>query len=132
MHPLRDAETVETELMLADLESVERQLTNAVKRARGGDKEAKDRISVLEPAADVLREGKPARQASIPEDRKRLFRQLQLLTAKPVLYVANVEESEAATGNALSEGVVSHSHHPCSSCGKACGRTGNLFAATPA
>ena len=103
--PLRDAETVETELMLADLESVERQLANNTKRARGGEKEAKDRIAVLEPAAAVLRDGLPARQAEIPDDRRRLFRQLQLLTAKPVLYVANVEEGDAASGNALSEAV---------------------------
>ena len=103
--PLRDAETVETELMLADLESVERQLANNVKRARGGDKEAKERIAVLEPAATVLREGLPARRAEIPPDRRRLFRQLQLLTAKPVLYVANVEEGDAATGNDLSAAV---------------------------
>ena len=103
--PLRDAETVETELMLADLESVERQLDSNLKRARGGNKEAKDRLAVLEPAAVVLREGLPARRAEIPKDLKRTYRRLQLLTAKPVLYVANVEEAHAASGNALSEAV---------------------------
>jgi len=104
--PLRDAETVETELMLADLESVERQLASSVKRARGGDKEAKDRIAVLEPAEAVLREGLPARRAAIPPDSRGRFAQLQLLTAKPMLYVANVDESEAAEGNALSAAVI--------------------------
>ena len=103
--PLRDAEVVETELMLADLESVERQIDAATKRAKGGDKDAKARIQVLEPAAAVLRNGQPARKAVITPDQRPLFRQLQLLTAKPVLYVANVEETVAAEGNALSEQV---------------------------
>ena len=103
--PLRDAETVETELMLADLESVERQLASNQKRARGGDKEAKARIAVLEPAAEVLGQGLPARRAEIAPEHRRNFRQLQLLTAKPVLYVANVEEHDAAAGNALSQAV---------------------------
>ncbi len=99
--PLRDAETVETELMLADLESVEKQLATWTKRARGGEKEAKDRLAVLESAAAVLGEGKPARKAEISKELRPVFRQLQLLTAKPVLYVANVEEENAVNGNAL-------------------------------
>jgi hypothetical protein len=103
--PIRDAETVETELLLADLESCERQRDAAAKRAKGGDKEAKDRLAVLEPAIAVLSEGQPARKVSVPPELRRTFRQLQLLTAKPVLYVANVEEAAAAAGNAQAERV---------------------------
>ncbi len=103
--PLRDAETVETELMLADLESVERQMEGAVKRARGGDKEAKAGLKVLEPVAEALRAGRPARGVRLAPELKPLFRRLNLLTAKPVLYAANVEESAAAAGNAYSEQV---------------------------
>ena len=100
--PVRDAEIVETELMLADLESVEKQIESAAKRAKGNDKEAKDRLAVLEPTAVALCAGRPARTAEIPDMLRPVFRQLQLLTAKPVLYVANVEEAAAATGNAFS------------------------------
>lgn len=103
--PLRDAETVETELLLADLESVEKQLDAAIKRARGPDKEAKLRVQALEPLAAALRDGKPARSVELSEDLRPIVRQLGLLSAKPVLYVANVSEGEAATGNALSEQV---------------------------
>ena len=100
--PVRDAEIVETELMLSDLESLERRADAAAKKARGGDKEAKAQVAVMEPALEVLRAGKPARTAAIPPDRQRDFQTLQLLTGKPVLYVANVDEASAATGNALS------------------------------
>ncbi len=103
--PVRDAETVETELMLADLESVERQLDSSAKRAKGGDKEAKDRLAVLGPVAEALRDGRPARSVEVSKELQPVFRQLQLLTAKPVLYVANVEEEAAATGNDYSAGV---------------------------
>jgi GTP-binding protein YchF len=104
--PLRDAETVETELMLADLDSLERRVDQAAKRAKGGDKEARAQLDLMEPALAALRDGKPARTAAIPADRLPQFRQLQLLTAKPVLYACNVEESAAATGNALSTRVL--------------------------
>ena len=100
--PIRDAETVNTELMLADLESVERRLDAAVKKARGGDKEAKALVDILERVAEKLRAGEPARRAAISEEQKPLFRQLQLMTAKPELYACNVEEAVAATGNAWS------------------------------
>jgi len=103
--PVRDAETVETELLIADLESVEKQTQAATKRARGGDKESKQRLAVLEPVAEALQEGRPARSVDIPEDLMGVFRQLQLLTAKPILYAANVGEEDAATGNAYSEAV---------------------------
>jgi GTP-binding protein YchF len=98
--PLRDAEIIDTELMLADLESLERRLNGLVKRARGGDKEARDMLVVAERAAAVLREGRPARVVPLAEEEKRAFAGLQLLTAKPVLYVCNVEEGDAAAGNA--------------------------------
>ncbi len=100
--PVRDAETVETELMIADLDSLERRIYAAAKRAKGGDKEAKAQLAAMEPAAAVLRDGTPAREADIPAERRKEFQQLQLLTAKPIMYIANVDESSAATGNALS------------------------------
>ncbi len=104
--PLRDAETVETELMLADLDSVERQLESAVKRARGGEEAAKVRLAVLEPVAALLREGRPARGLRIAKELEPIFAQLHLLTVKPVLDVANVDEDAlAAGGNAYSERV---------------------------
>ena len=101
--PLTDAETVETELLLADLESLEKRVPAAQKKATGGDKEAKAMASVLGQTLELLRDGKPARLTE-PKDEEeaRLFRQAQLLTAKPVLYVCNVEEDAAAEGNAHS------------------------------
>jgi GTP-binding protein YchF len=103
--PLRDAEVVATELLLADLDSVERQMDGAVKRARIGDSEAKKRLAVLEPVAQALAAGHGARSVRVAPDEKARFKQLNLLTAKPVLYVANVEEAAAATGNGYSEQV---------------------------
>lgn len=97
--PVRDAEIVETELLLADLDSMERRLDTTEKRAKGGDKEARTQLAVLEPVVAVLREGQPARTAEISDDQMVAFRQLQLITAKPVLYICNVDEESAATGN---------------------------------
>ncbi len=101
--PISDAETVETELMLSDLESLEKRVPAAQKKAAQGDKEAKIIASVLGQALELLREGKPAR-LTVPKDDEeaRVFKQAQLLTAKPVLYVCNVEEECAAEGNAFS------------------------------
>ena len=101
--PISDAETVETELMLTDLESLEKRVPAAQKKAAQGDKESKLIASVLGQALELLREGKPAR-LTVPkdEDEARVFQQAQLLTAKPVLYVCNVEEASAAAGNAFS------------------------------
>jgi len=101
--PISDAETVETELMLSDLESLEKRVPAAQKKAAQGDKEAKITASVLGQALDLLREGKPAR-LTVPKDDEeaRVFSQAQLITAKPVLYVCNVEEESAATGNDFS------------------------------
>jgi len=104
--PIADAEVVETELMLADLDSLEKRVENAKRRATSGDKEAKTLVSVLGQALDLLREGKPARLTEPNgDDEERLFAQAQLLTAKPVLYVCNVAEEDAANGNAMSEAV---------------------------
>ncbi|MFY9287370.1 MAG: redox-regulated ATPase YchF [Alphaproteobacteria bacterium] len=105
--PVRDAEIVETELMLADLESLEKRLAAAQKKAKGGDKEAAEQIEVMEMAIKVLQDGKPARilWANMPAEKQKAFRMLQLVTSKPVLYVANVSEADAAKGNALSEKV---------------------------
>ena len=101
--PIADAETVETELMLADLESLEKRVPAFAKKAQQGDKEAKTAASVLGQALDLLREGKPARLTKPKdEDEARIFAQAQLLTAKPVLYVCNVDEVAAAEGNEFS------------------------------
>jgi GTP-binding protein YchF len=100
--PVADAETIETELMLADLESIERRLANLARKIKGGDKDAGDQVRLLKLAQVVLEEGKPARSVEIAEDDKRNWRLLQLLTSKPVLFVCNVEESSAAAGNSLS------------------------------
>jgi len=101
--PISDAETVETELMLSDLESLEKRVPAAQKKAAQGDKESKVVASVLGQALDLLREGKPARLTQPKdEDEARVFAQAQLLTSKPVLYVCNVEEESAAEGNAFS------------------------------
>ena len=104
--PIADAETVETELLLADLESLEKRVPNLVKRGQQGDKESKIAASVLNQSLELLREGKPARLTQ-PKDEEeaRVFEQAQLLTAKPVLYVCNVNEEDAANGNAHSERV---------------------------
>ncbi|MGN7998781.1 redox-regulated ATPase YchF [Sphingomonas sp. 22176] len=101
--PIADAETVETELMLSDLESLEKRVPNLAKKAAQGDKEAKAAASVLGQALDLLRDGKPARLTQPKdEDEARHLRLAQLLTAKPVLYVCNVNEEDAANGNELS------------------------------
>ena len=97
--PIADAETIETELMLADLDSLERRVPILEKKIRGQDKEAKKTLALLERALVLLREGKPARLAAIEEDERAEFRTLGLLTAKPVLYVCNVDQASAATGN---------------------------------
>ncbi|MBB4154602.1 hypothetical protein GGQ80_002518 [Sphingomonas jinjuensis] len=101
--PIADAETVETELMLSDLESLEKRVPNLIKKGQQGDKEAKIGAAVLGQALEHLRAGKPARVTE-PKDaeEQRVFDQAQLLTAKPVLYVCNVDEGDAANGNALS------------------------------
>jgi GTP-binding protein YchF len=103
--PLADAEVVETELMLADMESLEKRSVATEKKAKAGDKEAKALFAVMEKALVPLRDGKPARMASITPEERSIFVGLQLLTSKPVVYVCNVEESSAANGNAYSKKV---------------------------
>ncbi|VWX51505.1 redox-regulated ATPase YchF [Novosphingobium sp. 9U] len=101
--PIADAETVETELLLSDLESLEKRVPAAQKKAAQGDKESKIIAAVLGQALELLRQGKPARLTKpADEEEARVFRQAQLITAKPVLYVCNVEEEAAAEGNAFS------------------------------
>ena len=98
--PVADAETVETELMLADLESLEKRVPALVKKAAQGDKQAKIEASVLGAALELLRDGKPARMTEARDDEEaRALQQAQLLTTKPVLYVCNVDEANAADGN---------------------------------
>ncbi len=99
--PIRDADIVETELMLADLESLERRIVTAQKRARGGDKEAIASMALMEPIVAALQAGKPARTA-VASGQMEAAKRLQLLTTKPVLYVCNVEEGAAAEGNPFS------------------------------
>ncbi|HJU32504.1 MAG TPA: redox-regulated ATPase YchF [Hyphomicrobiaceae bacterium] len=103
--PLSDAETVETELMLADLDSLERRREPLAKKAQVGEKEAKAQLALIDKALELLREGKPARFARLTPEEEPGYRALQLLTAKPVLYVCNVEEAAAMAGNAMSQRV---------------------------
>src|SRR6056297_3287978 len=100
--PIADAETIETELMLADLESIERRLQNISRKVRGGDREAVQQERLMRQAKSLLEEGKPARLLEVTAEDLKAWQMLQLLTAKPVLYVCNVDEGSAATGNAFS------------------------------
>jgi len=104
--PVRDADIIETELMLADLDSLERRIVPLEKKAKGGDKEAKAQVDIMTPLLAALRDGKPARTVKFDsEDEIRMAKQLGLLTIKPVVYACNVEEDSAATGNELSKRV---------------------------
>ena len=105
VNPVEDAETIETELMLADLESIEKRLQNLVRKIRGGDKEAVLQERLLNAAKAALESGKPARTVEVADEDQKAWSMLQLLTSKPVLYVCNVAEDEAATGNAHSAAV---------------------------
>jgi ribosome-binding ATPase len=100
--PIDDLEIIETELMLADLESLEKRVVNVEKRAKGGDKENQLTLRLINLALAELREGRPAYAAKVPADDEKAWRMLQLLTAKPALYVCNVDEGSADKGNALS------------------------------
>ncbi|HEX4159886.1 MAG TPA: redox-regulated ATPase YchF [Rhizomicrobium sp.] len=103
--PVGDAETVETELMLADLESLERRVVPIEKKAKGGDKESKEQFALMSKALALLREGKPARLAELSGEEREPYSRLGLMTQKPVLYVCNVDEQSAAAGNAFSAAV---------------------------
>ena len=104
--PINDAQVVETELMLADIESLNKRSVLLEKKIRGNDKEAKNQFEMVEKALVILNEGRSARECHLEKGEEKAFRMLQLLTAKPVLYVCNVEEAAAAEGNALSAMVV--------------------------
>jgi GTP-binding protein YchF len=103
--PVADIETVETELMLSDLDSLERRADGFAKKAKGGDKEAREALDLINRALALLREGKPARLTERKPEEERPFHMLGLLTALPVLYVCNVDEASAASGNAFSRKV---------------------------
>ena len=105
VNPVRDAEIVETELMLADMEMLEKRVESLTKKARGNDKIAVSQLKMVEQVLVALQKGQPARNLKILDGEKKTFETLQLLSAKPVLYVCNVEEDSAAGGNALSEEV---------------------------
>ena len=100
--PVADAETIETELMLADIESIEKRLQGLTRKVRGGDKDAVQQERLLRQALAVLEDGKPARVVAVDDEDRRAWKMLQLLTTKPVLYVCNVGEEDAASGNAQS------------------------------
>ena len=103
--PLDDLDIIETELMLADLESLERRVVSLEKLVRGNDKEAKETLDLVQRALTLLRDGKPARFVERKPEEEKLFHSLGLLTSLPVLYVCNVDEGAAATGNAYSRAV---------------------------
>ena len=103
--PLADIEVIETELMLADMESIEKRLAGLSRKVRGGDKEAVQQERLLQAALAVLEDGRPARGVAVAGEDAKAWKALQLLTAKPVLYVCNVAEPDAATGNAHSAAV---------------------------
>ncbi|MCT4576971.1 redox-regulated ATPase YchF [Donghicola sp.] len=100
--PIADAEVIETELMLADMESIEKRLANLSRKIRGGDKEAVAQERLLKMASEALENGKPARTVEVDEDDQKAWKMLQLLTSKPILYVCNVDEGSAGTGNEFS------------------------------
>ncbi|WP_321502132.1 redox-regulated ATPase YchF [Breoghania sp.] len=103
--PVADADTVETELMLSDLESLERRVIPLRKKAQSGEKEAKIAVALMDAVLELLRDGKPARMLDVSKEDLPAFEALNLLTSKPVLYVCNVDEASAATGNAFTEAV---------------------------
>ena len=105
VNPVEDAKTIETELMLADMESIEKRLQGLSRKVRGGDKEAVQQERLLKAALVALEAGNPARTVEVSDEDSKAWRMLQLLTSKPILYVCNVDEAEAATGNAHSQAI---------------------------
>ena len=103
--PIADVETIDTELMLADMESVEKRLQNIVRKVRGGDKEAGQQERLLRDAMVALEGGKPARTVAVDAEDEKQWKMLQLLTSKPILYVCNVSEGDASSGNMHSSAV---------------------------
>ncbi len=114
--PIADFEIVETELMLADLESLEKRKAGVAKKAQSGDKEAKAQVALIDLALTELNAGRPARRAKVSEDDAKPWAMLQLLTSKPILFVANVDEASAATGNAYSAAVAARAKQEGAAC----------------
>jgi ribosome-binding ATPase len=114
--PIADFEVVETELMLADMESLEKRKAGVVKKANSGDKEAKAQVALIDLALAELNEGRPARRAVVSKDDTKAWNMLQLLTSKPVLFVANVDEDSAATGNEYSKRVEERANEEGAAC----------------
>jgi GTP-binding protein YchF len=114
--PIADIETIETELMLADLDSLERRVDALEKKAKGGDKEARETLGLVQRALALLREGKPARLTERKPEEEKAFHALGLLTSMPVLYVCNVDEASAATGNELSRRVEARAREEGAGC----------------
>jgi GTP-binding protein YchF len=130
--PLADADVVETELMLADMESLEKRIGPIEKKAKAGDKDAKAQFTLMEKVLVPLREGKPARTATVTPEELPAFRALQLLTAKPVVYVCNVEEASAASGNAHSKRVAERAQAEGAACVVISAKIESEFAGLPA
>ncbi|UWQ10409.1 redox-regulated ATPase YchF [Aliiroseovarius crassostreae] len=105
VNPVEDAEVIETELMLADMESIEKRLQNIVRKVRGGDKEAVQQERLMKAAMAALENGQPARTVEVDDEDRKAWNMLQLLTTKKILYVCNVDEGDAATGNKYSDAV---------------------------
>ncbi len=105
VNPVEDAQTIETELMLADMESIEKRLQNIVRKVKGGDKEAVQQERLMKAAMAALEDGQPARTVEVDAEDAKAWKMLQLLTTKPILYVCNVGEDEAAKGNEHSDAV---------------------------
>lgn len=103
--PVRDAETIETELILADLETIDKHIANVERKAKSGDKETKIQLGIMQQIKEMLNSGQAARVFEVPDNQHHFFKTLHLLTAKPVLYVCNVSEGDAATGNSLTQNV---------------------------
>ena len=114
--PIADLDIVETELMIADMDSLEKRKANLIKKANSGDKEAKAQVSLLDLALAELENGRPARRADVSKDDQKAWNMLQLLTAKPVLYVANVDEDSAGDGNDFSARVQAHADEEGAAC----------------
>ena len=130
--PLADIETIETELMLADLDSLEKRVDNLAKKAKGNDKDAKEALDLVNRALVLLRDGKPARFVERKPEEEKLFHQLGLLTSVPVLYVCNVEEGSAATGNELSQKVEARAKQEGAACVVISAKIESEVAALPA
>src|SRR3954462_10511925 len=130
--PVADIETIETELMLADLDSLERRVDALEKRIRAQDKEAKETLDLVQRALKLLRDGKPARFVERKPEEEKLFHSLGLLTSLPVLYVCNVDEGSAATGNDLSRKVEARAQQEGAGCVAISAKIESEIAALPA